>query len=78
MSACICCVTNAAIRGIDPAVGQPKRHLGSLGNTVRRWQARAKQRRELKALFNDTDFLKDIGVSSGDAMIEASKPFWKE
>ena len=39
------------------------------------WQQRAAQRRALAALPDE--LLKDIGVSRADAMIEASKPFWR-
>ena len=52
--------------------------LQIMSATIRRWQVTAKQRRELKVLTEDPDFLKDIGVSAGDAMVEARKPFWKE
>lgn len=55
-----------------------KRDIGRAITTVRRWRATAKQRRELALLVEDTDFLKDIGVSQGDAIIEANKPFWKD
>lgn len=54
-----------------------KRCIGRARRTVRRWQAVAKQRRELGLLAEDPDFLDDIGVSQGDAMMEANKPFWK-
>ena len=39
------------------------------------WQERARQRRELETL-ND-HMLRDIGLSRGDVMAEATKPFWQ-
>ncbi len=78
MSASKGCVAIAPLAESEPAVRELKRGLGHLAYTVRRWQARAKQRRELKALLHDADFLQDIGVSAGDAMREANKPFWEE
>lgn len=56
----------------------PKQRLKDMRATVRRWQATSRQRRQLKVLVENTDFLKDIGVSAGDAMLEANKPFWQE
>ena len=45
--------------------------------TLWRWGERARQRRRLRALANDADFLGDIGISRVDALQEAGKPFWR-
>ncbi len=39
------------------------------------WSERARTRRHLMEL--DDRLLKDIGLTRADAMLEASKPFWK-
>lgn len=39
------------------------------------WAQRARTRRELAAL--DERLLQDIGLRRGDALHEASKPFWR-
>lgn len=39
------------------------------------WQARARSRQLLAEL--DGHLLKDIGISRGDALREAAKPFWR-
>jgi uncharacterized protein YjiS (DUF1127 family) len=44
--------------------------------TLRRWQRRAKERREL-AGFSDL-MLQDIGITRADAEYLVNKPFWKE
>lgn len=41
----------------------------------RTWYYRARQRRQLAGL--DRSQLKDMGISQGDALMEAAKPFWK-
>ena len=45
--------------------------------TLWRWSERTRQRRRLRALANDADFLGDIGISRADALREADKPFWR-
>lgn len=77
MSACSCEASIAHSGGVEPVSITVKQGIDRARATVRRWRATAKQRRELAILAEDTDFLKDIGVSQGDAMIEANKPFWK-
>ena len=42
---------------------------------LRELQQRQRSRRELATL--DRYALKDIGVSRADALLEASKPFWR-
>jgi len=49
--------------------------LSRLAETLHVWQQRRESRREL-AQWSDRE-LHDIGVSSGDAIYEASKPFWR-
>jgi uncharacterized protein YjiS (DUF1127 family) len=49
--------------------------LGRLAETFHVWRQRYVARREL-ANWSDRE-LHDIGVSSGDAIYEASKPFWR-
>jgi uncharacterized protein YjiS (DUF1127 family) len=49
--------------------------LGQLAETFHVWRQRYVARREL-ANWSDRE-LHDIGVSSGDAIYEASKPFWR-
>jgi uncharacterized protein YjiS (DUF1127 family) len=49
--------------------------LGQLAETIHVWRQRAAARREL-ANWSDRE-LHDIGVSSSDAIYEASKPFWR-
>ena len=43
---------------------------------LRRWQLRARQRRQLGRL--DDALLKDIGLTRCEAEMEASKPFWRD
>ncbi len=42
---------------------------------MRRWYALYRQRRALLAL--DDAFLKDIGLSRVDTLVEGGKPFWR-
>jgi uncharacterized protein YjiS (DUF1127 family) len=49
--------------------------LSRLAETLHVWRQRRESRREL-AQWSDRE-LHDIGVSSGDAIYEASKPFWR-
>ena len=47
-------------------------------DTVRIWSARSRERRALRELAElDDHFLKDIGVSRGQLLREAAKPFWQ-
>ena len=49
--------------------------IGSVFRMISRWIDRSNQRNALADL--DDHLLRDIGKSSGDALREASKPFWK-
>jgi uncharacterized protein YjiS (DUF1127 family) len=49
--------------------------LNQLAETFHVWRQRYEQRREL-AHWSDRE-LHDIGLSSSDAIYEASKPFWR-
>ena len=49
--------------------------LSQLAETLHVWRQRYAQRRELSH-WSDRE-LHDIGVSHGDAIYEASKPFWR-
>ncbi|MCG6966669.1 MAG: DUF1127 domain-containing protein [Chromatiaceae bacterium] len=42
---------------------------------IRAWQQRATQRRQLACLSEPQ--LRDIGISRGEALREAAKPFWR-
>jgi uncharacterized protein YjiS (DUF1127 family) len=46
--------------------------------TLRVWSQRNRQRHTLRLLVERDDYLlKDIGLSRGDALREAEKPFWQ-
>ena len=49
--------------------------LSQVAETLHVWRERYTQRRELSH-WSDRE-LHDIGVSSSDAIYEASKPFWR-
>ena len=49
--------------------------LSQVAETLHVWRQRHEQRRELSH-WSDRE-LHDIGVSSSDAIYEASKPFWR-
>jgi uncharacterized protein YjiS (DUF1127 family) len=49
--------------------------LSTVVETVHAWRERAHQRREL-AHWSERD-IHDAGLSVGDVMAEASKPFWR-
>jgi uncharacterized protein YjiS (DUF1127 family) len=53
--------------------------IDGMRSAVRRWFARARQRRALRQLAERTDdyLLKDIGVTRDEAFREAEKPFWR-
>jgi uncharacterized protein YjiS (DUF1127 family) len=51
------------------------RFLTGLVNRLAEWHERSEQRFHLAGM--DDRMLKDIGVSSVDAVRESSKPFWK-
>lgn len=49
--------------------------LRRIAATLATWQARHRQRRELREL--DDRLLRDIGISRAAAEAEARKPFWR-
>lgn len=49
--------------------------LSQAADTLFLWQGRARQRRQLAGL--DARLLRDMGISRGEALAEASKPFWQ-
>jgi uncharacterized protein YjiS (DUF1127 family) len=52
------------------------RHMMSRwAQIVKIWLARWHGRRELRSL--DDEQLKDVGISCGDVLWEAGKPFWR-
>ena len=46
--------------------------------TVKLWLQRSQQRRQLRELQDNADFLKDIGRSGYEVYREGRKPFWRE
>ena len=46
--------------------------------TIKLWNERSRQRRELRRLANDADLLKDVGLSIYNVQNEGIKPFWRE
>jgi len=61
----------------SPSTGaRSGRHmLSSLVRTIEIWLIRQQERQELSSL--DDRLLDDIGMSRGDALWEAVKPFWR-
>ncbi len=53
-----------------------ERQTRQLFATVKLWNNRSLQRRELLGL--DDAALKDIGICRQDAQMEAAKPFWRK
>lgn len=47
----------------------------SFAKLLRLWQLRASERRALARL--DDHALADIGMTRGEALVEAAKPFWR-
>ena len=54
-----------------------KRHTRGIGHILRLWRERSKQRRQLLELADDSDLLKDLGLSNYDLWHEGRKPFWR-
>ena len=61
--------------GIDGFRSNSFARARSFFETLKLWHERDRQRRLLASL--DGRFLRDIGISSGDAAYEANKPFWR-
>ncbi len=74
-----CLAAPAFGAGPAPRAAAPDRRLRravwALVETVACWRERAVQRRALARL--DDRLLSDIGVSRGEALAEADKPFWR-
>ncbi len=62
----------AAPRGLGDTL---RARLERAAATLHAWQERARQRRDLASLTAHE--LRDLGISAGDARMEASKPFWQ-
>lgn len=58
-----------------PAVESPRGFWPRLGQVLRLWQSRLRERSEL-ATLNAHD-LRDIGVSPGEVWDELRQPFWR-
>ena len=59
----------------DTALVGPIASLGPILSLLLLWQERVRTRRELREL--DDHNLRDIGLSRGEALYEAAKPFWR-
>ena len=70
-----------------PTAGRHQTHAGAtepllshlwheVGDTLHTWHERAVTRRELAEM--DEHLLHDIGLTRGDVLREAGKPFWRE
>jgi uncharacterized protein YjiS (DUF1127 family) len=53
-----------------------KRLLRRTVSTLAKWARHAYERRQLAQL--DLRELSDVGISTGDRMVELSKPFWRD
>ena len=62
-------------RRSDVAHLEPLPSLSHIFSLVLLWQERAHTRRQLREL--DEHALHDIGLSRGEALHEAAKPFWR-
>ena len=67
---------NEHLRNLTAAgIVLPRRPRHGLLDTLFLWSERARQRRMLSGLGDR--LLKDVGLSRGDAVHEADKPFWR-
>jgi uncharacterized protein YjiS (DUF1127 family) len=66
-------ITGLRGRGEKSAVGP----ISRCHRMIARWLARRRTRIALCDIAADDHLLKDIGVSRGDALGEADKPFWR-
>ncbi|MEH6651386.1 MAG: DUF1127 domain-containing protein [Motiliproteus sp.] len=70
------CLRTNNLTSCNSATKAPlKQRLSQWRALICHWQVNWRTRRQLAQL--DSYQLKDIGVSHGNAMEEASKPFWK-
>ncbi len=67
--------TRAPLFNADDLLGGVKFAMVRLFELLTEWQARERQRRQLREL--DDRLLRDIGISRVDAGREARKPFWQ-
>ncbi len=51
------------------------RRASGLIDALLAWQDRARERRALATM--DEHALQDVGLTRGDVIVEASKPFWR-
>jgi uncharacterized protein YjiS (DUF1127 family) len=61
--------------GYGNPVGMLRRHADGLRRLLATWQARARQRRQLREL--DDRLLADIGISRAAAQAAGRTPFWR-
>jgi uncharacterized protein YjiS (DUF1127 family) len=59
----------------DTALIEPLPSLSHMLSLLLQWQERVQTRRQLREL--DEHALHDIGLSRGEALYEAEKPFWR-
>jgi uncharacterized protein YjiS (DUF1127 family) len=59
----------------DAALLEPLPSLSHILSLLLLWQERVHTRRQLRELDEHT--LRDIGLSRGEALYEAAKPFWR-
>lgn len=62
--------------GLWSGVREPVRLGRRVWRRLRRWQALARERRQLAML--DEAALKDLGLSRADAVRESERPFWDD
>jgi uncharacterized protein YjiS (DUF1127 family) len=62
--------------GHGPFVKTHSPKLSACLNVVAAWMVRSSQRRALRELAHDRRLLRDIGLTSEQALREAGKPFW--
>jgi len=50
---------------------------GAALNTLLRWSERSRRRAAFRDLADDPHLLNDIGLTRGEALHEANRPFWR-
>lgn len=50
----------------------------SITQTLNLWYERSRQRRQLLAIADDPDIMRDLGLSNYDLRREGKKPFWRK
>jgi uncharacterized protein YjiS (DUF1127 family) len=61
----------------EPLFSKVRRLTIATLRTVAVWSRRSRERRELCELLTDDRLLADIGITRGQALREAEKPFWR-